>query len=90
MNYLQLGSHGPQVSAIGLGTMGMSDMYGPADRAESIATIHAALDRGVTLLTSRWWRGCGQSPTEAASRLHSWRLPGSLRGQRRSKPRSFR
>jgi len=45
-----LGSHGPTVSAIGLGLMGMSDLYGPADEAESIATIHAALDAGVTLL----------------------------------------
>lgn len=46
----QLGTHGPAVSAIGLGCMGMSDLYGPADEAESIATIHAALDAGVTLL----------------------------------------
>jgi aryl-alcohol dehydrogenase-like predicted oxidoreductase len=61
MNYLQLGSHGPQVSAIGLGTMGMSDMYGPADRAESIATIHAALDRGVTLLDTGDFYGMGHN-----------------------------
>jgi aryl-alcohol dehydrogenase-like predicted oxidoreductase len=61
MNYLQLGSHGPQVSAIGLGTMGMSDMYGPADRAESIATIHAALDRGVTLLDTGDFYGLGHN-----------------------------
>jgi aryl-alcohol dehydrogenase-like predicted oxidoreductase len=45
-----LGSTGPVVSAIGLGCMGMSDFYGPADEAESIATIHASLDAGVTLL----------------------------------------
>ncbi|MEU9412459.1 aldo/keto reductase [Streptomyces sp. NPDC048281] len=45
-----LGSTGPQVSALGLGCMGMSALYGEADRAESIATVHAALDAGVTLL----------------------------------------
>jgi hypothetical protein len=37
-----LGTGGPAVSSIGLGAMGMSDLYGPTDRAESIATIHAA------------------------------------------------
>jgi aryl-alcohol dehydrogenase-like predicted oxidoreductase len=45
-----LGSTGPTASAIGLGCMGMSDLSGPADEAESIATIHAALDAGITLL----------------------------------------
>jgi aryl-alcohol dehydrogenase-like predicted oxidoreductase len=45
-----LGKHGPAVSAAGLGCMAMSGVYGPADRAESIATIHAALDAGITLL----------------------------------------
>ena len=45
-----LGRSGPATSAIGLGCMGMSDFYGPADRDESIATVHAALDQGVTLL----------------------------------------
>lgn len=61
MNYQQLGSHGPEVSALGLGTMGMSDMYGPSDRAESIATIHAALDQGVTLLDTGDFYGMGHN-----------------------------
>src|SRR3954451_22642512 len=45
-----LGSTGPQVCALGLGCMGMSSLYGDANRAESVATIHAALEAGVTLL----------------------------------------
>ena len=45
-----LGNNGPSVLDIGLGCMGMSDLYGPADDTESIATIHAALDAGITLL----------------------------------------
>lgn len=45
-----LGTTGPRVSALGLGCMGMSALYGDADRAESIATVHAALEAGVTLL----------------------------------------
>ena len=39
-----------EVSAIGLGCMGMSEFYGPTDEAEAIATIHRALDLGITLL----------------------------------------
>jgi aryl-alcohol dehydrogenase-like predicted oxidoreductase len=56
-----LGSTGPEVSAIGLGCMGMSDLYGPADEAESIATIHAALDAGVTLLDTGDYYGMGHN-----------------------------
>ena len=44
----RLGRHGPEVSALGLGCMGMSESYGAADEAESIATIHRALELGVT------------------------------------------
>lgn len=56
-----LGSHGPSVSALGLGCMGMSDLYGPADRAESVATIHAALDAGITLLDTGDFYGMGHN-----------------------------
>jgi aryl-alcohol dehydrogenase-like predicted oxidoreductase len=49
------------VSEIGLGCMGMSDMYGPSDEKESIATIHAALDAGVTLLDTGDFYGMGHN-----------------------------
>jgi aryl-alcohol dehydrogenase-like predicted oxidoreductase len=61
MEQLHLGKTGPLVSAIGLGCMGMSGMYGPADRAESIATIHAAMDAGVTLLDTGDFYGIGHN-----------------------------
>lgn len=57
----QLGKTGPKVSALGLGCMGMSDMYGPTDRAESIATIHAALEADVTLLDTGDFYGMGHN-----------------------------
>jgi aryl-alcohol dehydrogenase-like predicted oxidoreductase len=57
----QLGQTGPTVSALGLGCMGMSDLYGPADRKESIATIHAALDAGITLLDTGDFYGMGHN-----------------------------
>ncbi len=50
MKYRQLGKAGPRVSALGLGCMGMSEFYGPADEAEGIAVIHRALDRGLNFL----------------------------------------
>jgi len=56
-----LGAQGPQVSALGLGLMGMSDLYGPADEAESVATVHAALDAGVTLLDTGDFYGSGHN-----------------------------
>jgi aryl-alcohol dehydrogenase-like predicted oxidoreductase len=61
MDTRTLGASGPQVSALGLGMMGMSDLYGPADRAESIATIHAALDAGLTLIDTGDWYGMGDN-----------------------------
>jgi aryl-alcohol dehydrogenase-like predicted oxidoreductase len=61
MRHRLLGTHGPTVSAIGLGCMGMSGMYGPADRTESIATIHAALDAGITLIDTGDFYGMGHN-----------------------------
>ncbi|MEU1536900.1 aldo/keto reductase [Actinacidiphila glaucinigra] len=56
-----LGSSGPTVSALGLGAMGMSALYGDADRGESIATVHAALDAGVTLIDTGDFYGMGHN-----------------------------
>jgi aryl-alcohol dehydrogenase-like predicted oxidoreductase len=57
----KLGSTGPQVSAVGLGAMGMSGMYGAADEAEGIATIHAAIDAGINLLDTGDFYGMGHN-----------------------------
>ena len=61
MQHRQLGVSGPRVSAFGLGCMGMSGMYGPSDRAESNATIHAALDAGIDLLDTGDFYGMGHN-----------------------------
>jgi aryl-alcohol dehydrogenase-like predicted oxidoreductase len=61
MQTRKLGRTGPQVAQLGLGLMGMSDLYGPADRAESLATIRAAMDAGVTLLDTGDFYGMGHN-----------------------------
>ncbi|MGW7661252.1 aldo/keto reductase [Streptomyces sp. NPDC054756] len=72
-----LGTTGPQVSALGLGCMGMSALYGDADRAESIATIHAALDAGVTLLDTGDFYGMGHNELLIGEALRA--APAELR-----------
>ena len=69
MNTRQLSPTGPRVSMIGLGAMGMSDLYGPADETESIATIRAALDAGVTLIDTGDFYGSGRNELLFASVL---------------------
>ncbi|WP_207479259.1 aldo/keto reductase [Arenibaculum pallidiluteum] len=61
MKTRRLGRNGPEVSALGLGCMGMSEFYGPGDEAESIATIHRALELGVTLLDTADMYGVGRN-----------------------------
>jgi aryl-alcohol dehydrogenase-like predicted oxidoreductase len=84
-----LGSTGPAVSALGLGAMGMSDgAYGATDRAESIATVRAALDAGVTLIDTGDFYGMGDNELLIAEALRgrdrgSYQLSvkfGQLRG----------
>ena len=69
MEQRSLGEAGPQVSALGLGCMGMSGMYGPADRRESIATIHAALEAGIGLLDTGDFYGMGHNELLLAEAL---------------------
>ncbi len=69
-----LGNNGPEVSDVGLGCMGMSDLYGPADETESIATIHAALDAGLTLLDTGDYYGMGHNELL---------IRGALKGRKR-------
>ncbi len=69
-----LGTAGPSVAPIGIGLMGMSDHYGAADDAESVATIQAALDAGVTLVDTADFYGSGHNEMLLAE---------ALRGRRR-------
>lgn len=71
MEQRPLGRTGPQVSALGLGCMGMSGMYGPADRAESLATIVMAVERGVTLLDTGDFYGMGHNEMLIGEALRS-------------------
>ena len=61
MEKRRLGTEGPLVSQVGLGCMGMSDLYGPADRNEAIETIRTALDAGITLLDTGDFYGMGHN-----------------------------
>jgi len=61
MNSRKLGTQGLTVSSIGLGCMGMSQAYGPADEAESVATIHRAIDLGCTFLDTAEVYGVGEN-----------------------------
>ncbi len=74
MRRRRLGRSGPDVGELGLGCMGMSDFYGPADRAESLATIDAALEAGATLLDTGDFYGAGHNEMLIAE---------ALRGRRR-------
>ena len=76
MNFRTLGRSGPKVSAIGLGCMGMSDFYGPAERPESLATIAAALDAGITLLDTGDFYGMGHNEMLIAEALRGRKRDG--------------
>ena len=64
-----LGRNGPSSSLVGLGCMGMSDFYGPADRQECIATVKLALESGVTLLDTGDFYGMGHNELLLAEAL---------------------
>ena len=81
MQTRQLGKTGPVVSALGLGAMGMSGMYGPADRAESLATLDAALEAGITLIDTGDFYGMGHNEMLIGEALKG----GPLKGNRRDK-----
>ena len=78
MEKRKLGKTGPESSALGLGCMGMSDLYGPADRSESIATIHAALEAGITLLDTGDFYGMGHNEMLIAEALKGGRRDQAL------------
>ena len=69
-NRRKLGTTGPEVFPIALGCMGMSGMYGATDEAESLATIHAAIDAGVTLLDTGDFYGMGHNEMLIGRALH--------------------
>jgi aryl-alcohol dehydrogenase-like predicted oxidoreductase len=69
MEQRTLGRTGPSVAVLGLGCMGMSDLYGPADRAESVATIRAALDAGINLLDTGDYYAMGHNEMLIAEAL---------------------
>jgi aryl-alcohol dehydrogenase-like predicted oxidoreductase len=93
MQTRKLGTTGPEVSALGLGAMGMSDFYGESDRAESLATIAAAVDAGITLIDTGDFYGMGHNEMligEALKSLPRDKLVLSVKfGAQRTPDRSF-
>jgi aryl-alcohol dehydrogenase-like predicted oxidoreductase len=100
-----LGTTGPSVSALGLGAMGMSGgPYGATDRAEAIATVHAALDAGVTLidtgdfydmganelLLAEALRGRDRDSYELSVKFGQLRGPGNIFGGQDARPEAVR
>ncbi|MFF9894639.1 aldo/keto reductase [Streptomyces longispororuber] len=79
MRTQKLGATGPVTSALGLGCMGMSALYGEADRGESVATVHAALDAGVTLLDTGDFYAMGHNELLIGEALRT--APAALREQ---------
>jgi aryl-alcohol dehydrogenase-like predicted oxidoreductase len=69
MHFRQLSKLASPTSMLGLGAMGMSDFYGPADREESIATLHAALDAGINLIDTGDFYGMGHNEMLIAQAL---------------------
>ena len=91
METTTLGRGGPVVSRAGLGLMGMSGIYGQADDQESIATIHAAVDAGITLLDTGDFYGMGHNELLLRDALR--RIPRRQRvhpGEVRRAARPFR
>jgi aryl-alcohol dehydrogenase-like predicted oxidoreductase len=99
MRYRHLGTRGPRVSAIGLGCSGMSSDYGVPDDAESIATIHRAIERGVNMLDTSDAYGAGRNEQLiagaiagrrdgliVATKFGNIRGPGGERGGTNGKP----
>ena len=70
-----LGRTGPRVFPLALGCMGMSGTYGPSDERESIATIHAALDRGINLLDTGDFYGQGLNEMLIGRALREGSIP---------------
>lgn len=75
MNTRQLGKTGLEVSALGLGAMGMSGVYGPSDETESLATLHAAIDAGITLIDTADFYGMGHNEMLIGRALREKSIP---------------
>lgn len=73
MQFRKLGQEGPTVSAIGLGCMGMSEFYGSTDEAQSIHTIHQALDSGINFLDTADMYGLGHNEELVGRAIHDRR-----------------